>query len=175
MPEVSSQDLEIIVVKLDQVRNETKEIREKVGDIRRGLYDPENGLFSQVKELRLKEEEHEKHSEEMREDIDKVVKSIPESAAKIGTIETWQTDHDTADEELKKNISIIVKNMEPLTFDYKTRMANKTWADKIKWLIGAFFLTTVMATAVAMIKQTFIDDNSNDRLERIEKKLENRR
>ena len=111
MPEVSSKDLEIIALKLDQVQEKQNDTGEKVGDIRRGLYDPETGLFSQVKELRLWSEDHERSDSEMRKIIEETAKALPEAAAKIIQIESWKIDHEAQDQEIRNHIKTIAENM----------------------------------------------------------------
>ena len=172
MPEVSSKDLEIIAIKLDQVQEKQNETGEKVGDIRRGLYEPDSGLFSKVKELRLWSEEHERNDSEMRKVVEETARSWPEAAARISQMEAWKSDHEIQDREIRNHVKTIVENMEPLTFDYKSRMSSKTWRDKIKLAIITVVVTTVMAGAAAAIRQAFVNSDSSASLDRIEKKLE---
>ena len=165
MPSVTSKDLEIIALKLDQVQEKQQETGTKVSDIKEGLYNPNEGLFTQVRDLKLWSDEHEKHDEEMREEVHEIARS----AQKVQILEEWKDDHEERDEDLRKSVQSIAASMKPLSADYNVRKVQKKWTDKILWAI----LAAIIAGVIPLAKHFFVDaEHDSERLDKIEKMLE---
>ena len=169
MPDVSSKDLEIIALKLDQMQERQAETSQTVNEIHRSLVDPKDGLYTQVADLRRWSEEHERADSQMREQVQDIAKMVHPMVRRTESLELQLEENGERDSELRTSVIKISKAMEPLTDDYKVRQSRKKWTDKILWFIIAAVLTSLVPT----VKYVLFDAPSeHNKIQKLEQKVE---
>lgn len=156
-------DTNVIALKLEQVEANQKSTDQKIGMLKERVLNPETGIFAKLKVTDMQSDRNREDVEDLHDSVDKLLAVCQSHDKSVSAIEGWMRSHEDRDELLRSSINTLTntvkeytdwteekfeqhdKEMKPLNDDFTIRNSNKSWKDKLLWIV-----ITGLVTALAL-------------------------
>jgi len=152
---------DVIALKLDQITEKQEHTDRRLSMLTERVLSPESGAFSQLQAVKVISEKNAENIDELYDSADKLLEICKIQEKNLQIIEKWVESHDQRNNQLRDNIEKLAntvkeytdwteekfdqndKNIKPLQDDFTIRKSNKSWKDKLMWIIITGLITAL--------------------------------